>query len=299
MNLQARVDEIRNRLPDGYDIQLVSIKPEIVLTFMVPRMPEIEGASRYLAINYITGPRLPGIAKFDTAEEAFDFLDKFEKADADYEKVLEFAKAIHEQGWQDAIYVYVGEWVDKLPAEGDGKPYWVEMSGFEGAELVTTVDASTLYGSYGDIAQPQDKNAILVKILADDIGGESEIEMAHLLEALEIEEDSLEEYLALQLVCHDERDAFVRRDLIGAIWLLAVPENLQFLEAAMESEDFQGYYDQVLYSYKHGTINERKEAIERWLMAVEKEIEDWTNEDLEEFELMLAEYRNGLEENYV
>jgi len=258
-----------------------------VLGFEVPGMPKVEGADRYLAIHYMTGPKLPGVAKFDTVEEALDFLDKFEKADVDYEKVLEFAEWVYRDGWRDAISAYVED-ADELPAEADEKPYWLEMPDFEDAELVTTVNSSTLYGSHGDIARPEE-SAILVKILAD-VGGESHVEMAYLLEALETEEGSLEEYLALQLVCNDGVYAFVRRDLMAAVWLLPVPENLKYLRVAVESEDFKSYYDDDGY----GPGNERKEAIEDWLKAVEEEIDDWRGydeEDRQEFNILIAEYK--------
>ena len=296
MNLQDRVNSVNAELPEGYHIALVRPAPEIVMTFAVPGMPDVEGATRYLAINYISGPKMPGVAKFDTTGEAFDFLDKFEEADVDYEKVLEFGRMVHEQGWQDTIYIYVGEWVDKLPAEADGKPHWMEMSDLDDAELVTTIDASTLYGSHGDIARPKDENAILVRILADDIGGESCIEMAYPLEALGIEEGSLEEFLAFQLVCNDGRFAFVRRDLIGAIWLTAVPENLECLEIAVESEDFKRYYD------GHSPSSECKEAIQDWIKATAREISVWhyTDEELDEFDALFGEWKKRLVgENYV
>jgi len=300
MNLQVRVDGIRNKLPEGYDVYLERTEPEIVLGFEVPGIPKVESTeARYLAIHYMTGPKMPGVAKFNTVEEAFDFLDKFEQANADYEKVLRFAGQIHVDGWRDAIYAYAED-ADELPAEADEKPYWVEMPDLEDAELVTTVNASTLYGSYSDIAQP-DGAAILVKILAD-VGGESEIELAYLLEALEIEEDSLEEYLALQLVCHFNGYAYVRRDLMAAVWLLPVPENLKYLGVAVESEDFKNYYDEDAYVYNAENINERRNAIEDWLYAVREEADNWRGydeEDIQEFNTLLLESEALLEEDYV
>ena len=273
-SLKQRTMELQECLPDSWWLDLSRVSGHTaVFTFDFPGVPEVGAKDKYLNMHYVMASSVPGQVICESIEEADRFLDLVEQQDnkpIEYEKVLQFGGMVHYHGWVDAIYAFVED-TDELPAEADGAPYWVELPEFDGAELITTVGSSSVHGSHHDIVQPDDETALLIEIVAD-VGGEREVELAQELEAVGIEEDTLEEFLALQLVCHDERYGYVRYDLMGAIWLASVPENEEFLEAAIERRDFLDYYKEEDGNYANGTYEKyspREEAIKNWM------IEEW------------------------
>ena len=199
--------------------------------------PEVDPTSAYLAQNYGVGNAVPGCVKFYDYYKAMEFLTLVElyareSRPINYEAVLKAVQMIHYDTWASAVYTFAEEWTVDLPVEAKGAPYWMEDLNrlFYGAELTTTVGESNAYGYAGDIVQPEDEAAILIATLFD--SSEGEVELAPILETCGIEDDSLEESLLRQLVCtNDTEYAYVRYDLMAAVWLNAVPENRGFLDA--------------------------------------------------------------------
>jgi len=266
--IRSRTLEVEAGLPEGMSLTMdwTSMGDRYNFLFDFGDLPKVNRTDRYLAAHYSTMPAsVPGLVRCESEEEANHFLDLVSAAESiDYGKVLEFAMAVYQDGWQSAIYAFVDEWCDELPAQADDAPYWwlSEHPEFDGAEMVTTVARSTVYGSHYDIVRPEDdKTSLLIAILPD-VGGETSVELAYPLEALGIKEGSLEEFLALQLVCHNGgRYAYVRYDLMGAVWLLAVPENEEFLGKAQESRGFQEYYR---------GLSEQVEAVRVWIAEMKE-----------------------------
>lgn len=270
--LYERTAEVAEKFEAANEERYLHLSPRhidwhsIVFDFDHEEAPEVDGTARYMAENYSTvvSTMVPGLVRVDTIEEAHEFLDLVENHEGpiEYEKVLECAGAVHEQGWQDSIYTYVEEWVDELPAEACDAPEWFELGELSDAQLTTTIAGSTIYGSHGDIVFPKDDpDALLIKIL----GGRNEahVELEWVLEAFKI--DGLEALLVKQLLCTDGTTAFVLTDLMGGIFLDTVPENAEFLEAAVTSEGFLRYYEDENYQ----GVDERLVAIDAWCEAVE------------------------------
>jgi len=236
---------------------------DILFHFNHEGMPEVDSTTRYMAEHYSSvSTMVPGLVNVDTIEEAHEFLDLVEahEGSIDYEAVLKCAAAVHDQGWRDAIYRYVGDGTSGLPAEACDTPEGFELGDLDGAALTTTINASTVYGSHGDIEFPKDdENALLVEIL----GGrdESHVELEWPLEAFKV--SGLEAFLVKQLLCTDGRYAFVLVDLMGGVFLDTVEENAEFLVAAVNSKGFLRYYEDENYR----GVNERLEAVNAWTDA--------------------------------
>jgi hypothetical protein len=256
---------------ENYNVALFRAEDELVFTFDAPGVPHPsmldEQTARYLAINYVSAGSVPDVIKCSTVEEAHHFLGLLEsQSTLDYGKVLELVAAVNEEGWRDAVYRYANKYTTGLPIETDGMPFWLlegPLSGFEDAEMVTTVAESSPYGHFAEIALPEDENALLVYIIFDD--NEAEVELSYILETYGIDEDSLEEFLAEQLLYVHKNYAYVRYCIIVGIWLPAVPENEEFLDVALDSRDFKRYYHE--YVGYNEQVSEREAAYRNWLDA--------------------------------
>lgn len=275
--LSERVERIAPAFEEGHIDRLLAMGRRseyyIQFGFSCENEPKVDGTARYMAENYMTASGVPSLVRCDTVEEANDFLTLVAiqgDAPIDYEKVLGAASAVHEQGWRDAIYSYVED-ADELPAEQSGAPYWYaeQLGDLKDAYFVTTAGESSSMGSHGAIPMPKDyPNALLVAILAEP-SGEAHVELDYVFESFEIDPDSLEGFLLLQLLCHSKgRTAFVLYSLMGGIWLTTEPENGEFLEEAINSEGFQEYYDEEQWDVeKREWYSERERAVKEWRAA--------------------------------
>lgn len=277
-NLRAEIAHVSEALPEDWYVALRDVQySTLVFSFDFPGVPEVpDGVDKYLAVEYacVSPSTVPGFVNCDSLDEAYCFLTMVSERAASgdpiaYDRVLKCAQSIEWSGLQHAISNFVeGAGPDELPAEADGYPEWMDDLGELGeAQLITTVNWSNVYGSHGTIAQPEsDPNALLVEIVFGDSEAEEELE-CH-LEAFEIA--PLEELLVRQLVCTNNTPyAYIRYSLMCGVFLAAVPENTEYLELA-QTEGFLLYYEESKYQYGRGAINEREEAISRWLAAVEE-----------------------------
>ena len=261
--LEARTSEVEALFDDSVFLALRRVTGmSLTFDFTWGDTPEVNPESKYLAVNYDCSPAMvPGFVRCDTVEEAHRFLDLVEARAPglpDYGKVLGAANAIVYDALANAAYTFSDEWdPESLPCEVDGAPYWLELD--EEVEFVTTAGWSSLYGGLEDIPVPKEEAALLVKVVPD-IGAEGEVELARVLEAHNIPEDSLEELLVLQLVCHNNTPyAYIRYDIMAGVWLLPRLDNREFLDQATESRDCKYYY--------HGDLGN---AIARWYKAVKE-----------------------------
>ncbi len=246
--LRARTAEVEALFDDSVSLALCRVSDmSLTFTFEWGNTPEVDFESRYLTLNYDCSPSMvPGLVRCDSVEEAHRFLNLVEARAPelpDYEKVLKAANGIVYDGLASAANTFSDEWdPESLPCEVDGAPYWHELSGK--AEFVTTAGWSNLYGPHCDIPTPGEEASLLVKVIAD-VGSEGDVELAGVLDAYGVPEDSLEEFLVLQLVCHNDTPyAYIRYDIIAGIWLLPRPENRKFLEV-MVPDDCESYYDDL------------------------------------------------------
>jgi hypothetical protein len=290
--LQARTLEIQEKLGERWTLRGPRMGSWMLQWDLQweGAFPEIDPTNKYLTQNYdCCSASYPGLVKVDSYIEGYNFLSLLEAWSIltpdklpDIEKILGVHKMVLFDGHASAAYTYSDEYdPESLPCEVDGSLYWMEDINrvFRYADLITTADWCTIYGSYSAIPLPEEP-ALLLRIFGD-TGGESEVELEYVFEHFEIEPGSLEHLLALQLLCHQEgRYAYVRYDLIAAVWLAAVPGNLEYFEAAIEQDDFKRYYNTCRWQDQE---SERDTAIREWLEAIIEYIEtDRRPQDFEE-----------------
>lgn len=266
------------------------------------------GYNAYLAINYSTVPSMtPGLVRCEDEPEALMFLnilkDRIESGEPfDYQKVLEAASGTYHDAMASAANSHSDEYdPESLPYEGQA-PYWV-LEGISipnNAYITYTANWSDIYGHTSDVPTPKDTDrheskSILFHIVADN-GGEIEVELSDgETNYFGLEEGGLEWFLWCQLFCHNKnlaeekpQYAYFRYDIMGGVWLLPEPQNLEMFPKIIKRDDFKGF--------AHGWCREKDEdfVILEWLNAVQMNLEQDENMDDEEFEKckrMIEEYR--------
>lgn len=267
------------------------------------------GYSAYLAINYSTVPSMtPGLVRCQDEAEALMFLnlikERLESGEPfDYQKVLDAASGIHHYAMAGAASNHSDEHdSESLPYEGEA-PYWVLEEILDNAYVTYTANWSDIYGHVSDIPTPKDSDRYESKSILfyinPDCGGETEVELCDDgcgdVACFGLEEGSLEWFLWCQLFCHNKnlaeekpKYAYFRYDIIGGVWLLPEPQNLELFPKIIKRDDFKGF--------AHGWCREKDEdfVILEWLNAVQSNLEQDEDMDEDEYEKckqMIQKYR--------
>ena len=301
--LRRRTEEVAELFEEGHGDRCLFLQRDrghhcITFSFDCEDTPEVEGVDRYLAENYECIPS--GMVRVNSTEEAYGFLIRVEERAKDphpinYQNILKAASHLVYGAIAGEIGKFTDDYSIDLPAEADGIPYWLEDTGLEDAEVITVVNDLPGYGNFCGVTAPKDNVASLM-VLAYHDRGEAEEELAYYLENAKIPEGSLEELLFEQLFCTHYNCAYIQYALAATLWLLPVPENLEYLEIVLDGENFKDFYDDVPERrYVQGRededgryypgkfvadeISPREEAVTAWLDAVRDEIEQITYQD--------------------
>ena len=306
MDIKARLEKINENFPF---IEYINDRgPLDRHLFRLDGSPG--GMQEYLSINYadVTPSSSPGIVRCEDEAEVDLFLTLLEKrvsdpsASFDYRNVLKAADNVYYHGLRDAMSHHCedGDPESDFPLKDGDVPYWIlEALGIpDGAVLLYTANWSDLYGSHYDIPVPEGDNAeSLLFYIQGDVGAESYVELGSgddMENWWGVEEGSLEWFLWAQLFCHNcnlarkhPQYAYIRYDIIGGVWLVPDPENLNVLKEVIKKDDFNHYYRQ-----------EPEEALRYWMLAVRRRlVEDdrgyYDDSLVEEFNQLAAEYLPG------
>ena len=257
--------------PDGH----------VVIIYKVDRLEEMD-KQIVEKTDYSLGYMTASIFHFYDYENARAFLTLVDTYALDCQKVVDFYLSIHNEAWSNAISTFLGEASygehgPKLPDEVGEMPDWADLKAFKYADVITTASEGYNCCSLKSAIHKPDDTSLLFWMGNDD--GEQEVEMKWALEDI----GPLEEAVALNTVCHNDSPyAYVQTHVVGACFLLATPENLEFFRDAVNTNAFDRYYG-----------DERAAAIETWLNQAEFELENWNyhEDELEEYQEQIDKFR--------
>ena len=261
------------------------------------------GEEEYLAKRYssVMPSMCSGLVNCEDWDEAKLFLTLLLERYAagrtiDPEVPSEIADRIHREGWRDAISSHVEDSdIEDLPIREAEVPYWVvepmleqSQSGVDGDHLLYTLAESDAYLGYPSSELPEVEGCLLVHTVGCDSEAEVSLgskECKHPNEYACFEDywgvpaDSLEAFLALQMVCHNRNlakefpeYAYVHYQLMGGVWLRPIPEAITSFLALRKAR-------YGCFSPDHN-YDDRDESVDRWLEKVEGAIDEDTEDEI-------------------
>jgi hypothetical protein len=202
------------------------------------------------------------------------------------------AECMNFQGWRDAIYYHVGcSDISDLPIRDAELPSWiieqmpVTKRWWESEHFLYTLNVSDAYLSYPSEDLPEVQGCLLVLVVGED--SESHVELgskeSNQNDSFEqywgVAGDSLEAFLALQMVCHNKnlakefpRTAFIRYALVGGVWLRPIPEAIKSFVDLRDAK--YGLF------YPNFNLDDQDEKIALWLERVEAAIDEDTEDEI-------------------
>lgn len=260
------------------------------------------GEEEYLAKRYssIMPSMCSGLVNCEDWDEAKLFLTLLLERYAsggtiDPEVSDEIAGRIRLEGWRDAISLHVEDSdIEDLPIRDAEIPYWMlealpsESKGLQLDHLLYTLNHSNGYLSHPSEDLPKVEGCLLLETDGDDSEAHVELgtkEFGHPDDSETFEgrwgvpADSLEAFLALQLVCHNKNlskefpeYAYVHYQLMGGVWLRPIPEAITSFLALRKAR-------YGCFSPDHN-YSDRDESVDRWLEKVEGAIDEDTEDEI-------------------
>ncbi len=296
--LKEYADKISDGLPDGWVNYEREQYGTVAFSIELPGQPATADTCEYMDTEYLAlfPYAVPGIVHVEGYDAAVDFLNTLrEGPTVDWKKCMAVYHTAHIQAWWDAVSTFLGDvdvdenGVPVIPTEGDGVPWWPdELRDFQHADAVTTVGYTDAHGTYSSIEPPEDEGCLPFWYYFDHNEGK-EVDINYVLEAQKL--NPLEELLALGMLYTSDSFgttyAYVQTEVVGACWLRPVPENLEYLEATVQSEAFDRYYT----TYNEDGEDDHPIAIAAFLDRVERALGEWHYHEDE-----LAEYQEEIEQ---
>jgi hypothetical protein len=156
---------------------------------------------------------------------------------------------------------------------------------WESEHFLYTLNVSDAYLSYPSEDLPEVQGCLLVLVVGED--SESHVELgskeSNQNDSFEqywgVAGDSLEAFLALQMVCHNKnlakefpRTAFIRYALVGGVWLRPIPEAIKSFVDLRDAK--YGLF------YPNFNLDDQDEKIALWLERVEAAIDEDTEDEI-------------------